>query len=86
MFSDRTRQGFVRSSLGYPEVQRGKSMPLPPYESLEDPHLHEYFERRFGNIQYVARVSIIRVIRLCSFTVSSDISDNDLSKKSHIKE
>ena len=34
-------------------------MPLPPYESLEDPHLHEYFERRFGNIQYVARVSIL---------------------------
>ena len=45
------------STLGYPEVQRGRSTPLPPYESLEDPHLAEYFERRFGNIQYVARVS-----------------------------
>ena len=52
------RQGFVNSSLGYPQVERGKSMPLPPYESLEDPHLNEYFERRFGSIQYVSRVSI----------------------------
>ena len=56
---DRTRQSFVRSALGYPEVQRGRSTPLPPYESLEDPHLNEYFERRFGNIQYVARVSAV---------------------------
>ena len=55
--TDRTRQSFVGSTLGYPEVQRGRSTPLPPYESLEDPHLSEYFERRFGNIQYVARVS-----------------------------
>ena len=59
LLAERMRQGFVNSSLGYPQVERGKSMPLPPYESLEDPHLNEYFERRFGSIQYVSRVSIL---------------------------
>ncbi|XP_053384453.1 lipoxygenase homology domain-containing protein 1-like isoform X6 [Mercenaria mercenaria] len=54
-YASRQREGFVRKTLGYPEVQRGQSYPIPPYDPLGDPHLTEYFERRFGAIQSVAR-------------------------------
>lgn len=54
-YASRQREGFVRKTLGYPEVQRGASAPIPPYDPLIDPHLSEYFERRFGAIQSVAR-------------------------------
>uniref|UniRef100_K1R2V2 Lipoxygenase-like protein domain-containing protein 1 n=1 Tax=Magallana gigas TaxID=29159 RepID=K1R2V2_MAGGI len=39
-----SRNGDVRSSI-----------PLPPYHAMNDPHLYEYFERRFGQIQTAAR-------------------------------
>ncbi|XP_078332217.1 lipoxygenase homology domain-containing protein 1-like isoform X5 [Crassostrea virginica] len=39
-----SRNGDIRSS-----------MPLPPYHAMNDPHLYEYFERRFGQIQVAAR-------------------------------
>ncbi|KAL4225448.1 Lipoxygenase y domain-containing protein 1 [Mactra antiquata] len=54
-YAPRQREAFVKKNLGYPEVQRGMGAPLPPYDPLGDPHLAEYFERRFGAIQAVAR-------------------------------
>lgn len=58
LYLARQREAFVKKNLGYPEVQRGKGAPIPPYDPLGDPHLAEYFERRFGAIQSVARVCI----------------------------
>nr|KAG5694178.1 hypothetical protein BaRGS_016024 [Batillaria attramentaria] len=44
-------EAFVNSTLGYPRVENGKSIPIPSYDPLMDPHLVEYFERRFGTLQ-----------------------------------
>ena len=44
-------EAFVNSTLGYPRVENGNSVPIPSYDPLNDPHLVEYFERRFGSIQ-----------------------------------
>lgn len=35
------------------------SIPLPAYDPMNDPHLLEYFERRFGQIQRTSKVFII---------------------------
>jgi len=46
-------------SLGRPIVDVGggaPSMRLPAYDALEDPHLHEYFSRRFSNIPKIMPV------------------------------
>ncbi|XP_052229243.1 lipoxygenase homology domain-containing protein 1-like isoform X2 [Dreissena polymorpha] len=50
-YASRQRENFVKKNFGYPEVQRGKSTPIPPYDALGDHHLNEYWERRFGSIQ-----------------------------------
>ena len=44
-------EAFVNSTLGYPRVENGRSIPIPSYEPMNDPHLNEYFERRFGIMQ-----------------------------------
>lgn len=44
-------EAFVNSTLGYPRIENGKSIPIPAYDPLNDPHLVEYFERRFGVLQ-----------------------------------
>ncbi|XP_048241483.1 lipoxygenase homology domain-containing protein 1-like isoform X2 [Haliotis rufescens] len=63
-FAARKTEAFMNSSLGYPVPDGGKSYPLPNYTPLNDPHLVEYFERRFGTLQLDAlrrqRNSIVR--------------------------
>ncbi|GFN87704.1 fibronectin type iii domain-containing protein 1 [Plakobranchus ocellatus] len=53
-FAARKMEAFVNSTLGYPRVENGNSIPIPSYDPLNDPHLVEYFERRFGSIQIEA--------------------------------
>ncbi|KAK7479808.1 hypothetical protein BaRGS_00028988 [Batillaria attramentaria] len=50
-YASRKMEAFVNSTLGYPRVENGKSIPIPSYDPLMDPHLVEYFERRFGTLQ-----------------------------------
>ncbi|XP_033751254.1 lipoxygenase homology domain-containing protein 1-like isoform X2 [Pecten maximus] len=46
------RRKDVYSNSMYDPVDRGgKTPPFPPYDPLNDPHLTEYFDRRFGLIQ-----------------------------------
>ena len=63
----------MNKNLGYPEVQRGRSAPLPSYDPLIDPHLTEYFERRFGAIQSVARVRLRSKLFYFLYAVNSII-------------
>lgn len=57
-FAARKVQAFFDSTLGYPRPNDGPAIPLPAYDPLSDPHLTEYFYRRFGTIQRDARVSV----------------------------
>ncbi|CAL1540467.1 unnamed protein product [Lymnaea stagnalis] len=50
-FAARKMAAFINSALGYPRVENGQTVPIPSYDPLNDPHLVEYFERRFGSIQ-----------------------------------
>ncbi|XP_059150632.1 lipoxygenase homology domain-containing protein 1-like isoform X2 [Physella acuta] len=50
-YAARKMESFINSALGYPRVEGGKVVPIPSYDPLNDPHLVEYFERRFGSIQ-----------------------------------
>ena len=53
---------ILRSSFaGRPTVDIGGGAPtlgLPSYDALGDPHLHEYFTRRFSNVPRLTGVSI----------------------------
>ena len=45
---------------GRPTIDIGGGVPsigLPGYDALEDPHLHEYFSRRFSNVPRLSSVS-----------------------------
>ena len=44
-------QAFVNSTLGYPRIENGNSVPFPSYDAMNDPYLSDYFERRFNSIQ-----------------------------------
>lgn len=50
-YAARKTEAFINSTLGYPRVENGRSAPLPSYDPMLDPHLNEYFERRFGLMQ-----------------------------------
>ncbi|XP_012940984.2 lipoxygenase homology domain-containing protein 1, partial [Aplysia californica] len=50
-YAARKMEAFINSTLGYPRVENGHSVPIPSYDPLNDPHLSEYFERRFNSIQ-----------------------------------
>lgn len=48
------------NNAGRPKVDIGGGVPsigLPGYDALGDPHLHEYFTRRFSNIPRTIGVS-----------------------------
>ncbi|KAL8614281.1 hypothetical protein ACOMHN_007619 [Nucella lapillus] len=50
-YAARKAEAFVNSTLGYPRVENGKSVPIPSYEPMLDPHLVDYFHSRFGQVQ-----------------------------------
>ncbi|KAH9519120.1 Lipoxygenase y domain-containing protein 1 [Bulinus truncatus] len=50
-FAARKLAAFVDSELAYPRVDSGKRISKPSYDALTDPHLIEYFRRRFGSLQ-----------------------------------
>ncbi|XP_076450682.1 LOW QUALITY PROTEIN: lipoxygenase homology domain-containing protein 1-like [Babylonia areolata] len=50
-YAERKMEAFVNSTLGYPRVENGKSVPIPSYDPMLDPHLVDYFESRFGQMQ-----------------------------------
>jgi hypothetical protein len=45
------------------------TVPLPPYDPMNDPHLLEYFERRFGNIQRISKVCRVHPWFLVEFVL-----------------
>lgn len=49
-YASRTVQVYKNVAIGRPTVAHaGRSIGIPHYESLNDVHMHEYFERRFCN-------------------------------------
>ncbi|XP_062503862.1 lipoxygenase homology domain-containing protein 1-like isoform X2 [Corticium candelabrum] len=38
------------SAMGYPRVVNGRSVVTPPYNSLNDPHLSQYYAKKFGQV------------------------------------
>ncbi|XP_013416715.1 lipoxygenase homology domain-containing protein 1 isoform X2 [Lingula anatina] len=47
-YAPRTRESFSGSAAGSPMLDYGKTIGIPNYNSICDPHLTEYFQRKFG--------------------------------------
>lgn len=64
--------------VGRPTVDIGggvASIGLPGYDALGDPHLHEYFTRRFSNIPRLSAVSVFTQFGITSVRRLADVSN-----------
>lgn len=64
-----TDQPLFSLFVGRPSVDIGGGVPsigLPKYDALEDPHLHEYFVRRFSSVPFRHQSVLSNTFSVCS--------------------
>ncbi|KAL5006870.1 hypothetical protein ScPMuIL_015676 [Solemya velum] len=51
LYNANTGKNGGGTSYAYPNASVGTSLPVPAYDALNDPHLYDYFRKRFGELQ-----------------------------------